>query len=105
MLYEKDGTRGIASLSALLVDKYGFSREIVRTLVLKYPSVLGKTTGQLEYFFDNLKGKQKIDNVAAMKLVFEVPILLNVDVVAKSKQIEELFEVYHEISAKEVTEI
>jgi len=40
-----------------------------------------------------------------MKLVFEVPVLLNTDIVAKSKEIEELFEIYHSISAHEVTEI
>jgi len=105
LLYDKDSTRGIAALTALLVGKYDFSQEIVRTLVLKYPTVLGKTTGQLEYFFDSLNGKQKIDHVTAMRLVFEVPILLNVDVVSKAKEIEELFQVYHKISAEEVTEI
>lgn len=77
----------------------------MRTLVLKYPQVLGKTTGQLEHFFDSLKSKQNIDRVTAMRLVYEVPILLNVDINAKSKEVEELFQLYHQIAAEEVTEI
>ena len=45
MLYDKDENKGIAALTNLLVDKYGFNQDVVRTLVLKYPQILGKTTG------------------------------------------------------------
>ena len=41
MLYEKDPERGIESLTKLLVDELGFNKDLVRTLVLKYPAILG----------------------------------------------------------------
>ena len=43
MLYEKHSDKGIEALSTLLQGKYGFSQELVRTLVLKHPQVLGKS--------------------------------------------------------------
>lgn len=43
--------------------------------------------------------------MTTMKLVFEIPILLNTDIAVKSKEIEELFRVYHEITPAEVTNI
>jgi hypothetical protein len=52
LLYDKDENKGIASLSDLLTGKYGFSQELVRTLVLKYPQVLGKSKSSIEHFFD-----------------------------------------------------
>ena len=40
-----------------------------------------------------------------MKLIFEVPVLLNTDVPKQAKEIEELFQIYHGITADEVTQI
>jgi hypothetical protein len=40
-----------------------------------------------------------------MNKVFDVPALLSIDLGAKVKEVEELFEVYHEIKPEQVTEI
>ena len=40
-----------------------------------------------------------------MKMVFDVPKLLETDVPVKTKEIDELFKVYHDISAAEVNDI
>jgi hypothetical protein len=37
MIYEMDSEKGIESLSKLLTGKFGFGKELIRTLVLKYP--------------------------------------------------------------------
>ena len=93
------------ALSELLVDHYGFRKELVRTLVLKYPAILNMSKGQLRTFFNFMKQSKGIDENAAIKMVFNVPPLLNVDIGVKAKELEELFQIYHKISAAEVTEI
>ena len=48
-------------MASVLKDKYGFSTELVKTLVLKHPPILGRTSRQLEYFFDWMSHNRKID--------------------------------------------
>ena len=45
LLYDRDQDTGIQALTELLYEEYGFSKELVRTLVLKNPSVLSKSKG------------------------------------------------------------
>ena len=104
-MYDKDPKRGIKALSNLLVGQYGMSQELVRTLVLKYPRILNKSDTAIVSLFDYLKGNKGIEELTAMKLIFDVPVLLSEDVPAKAKEIEELFYVYHGITADEVTQI
>ena len=40
-----------------------------------------------------------------MELVFEVPALLNIDIASKSKEVEELFGIYHKITPNDVRKI
>ena len=56
-LFWKDQTDGcgIASLVELLVDKYGFNLETVKTLVVKYPAILSKSQDQIENTFKLLE--------------------------------------------------
>lgn len=105
IMYNQHANKGMESLSNLLVGKYGFSKELVRTLVLKYPKVLGQSDKHITTFFEYMKNQKGIDEMTTMKLVFEIPILLNTDIAVKSKEIEELFRVYHEITPAEVTNI
>jgi len=83
----------------------GFGKELVRTLVLKFPQVLGTSTGHIRAFFHYMKSNKNIEFVETMKYVFEVPILLTTDVPVKSREIEEMFYLYHKIEAEEVTEV
>lgn len=104
-MYDKEPKKGIEALSKIFVDKYGMSKELVKTLILKYPRVLNLSDGAIVNFFDYLKANKNIDELTAMKLVFDVPLLLSTDVPKQAKEIEELFQVYHGISADEVTQI
>jgi len=74
-------------------------------LVLKNPTVLSKTKGQINFFFDYFNRNKQIDEKTLMKLVFEVPVLLNVDIALKAKEIEELFKVYHQMTSEDVKSI
>ena len=69
-MYNQSSTKGMEALSNLLVGKYGFSKELVRTLVLKYPQVLGMSDASINSFFEYMKGTKGIDEMTTMKLVF-----------------------------------
>ena len=79
-MYDKDPNKGINALSKLLVNKYGMSKDLVKTLVLKYPKILSKSDNAINNFFDYMKSSKNIDELTTMKLVFDVPLLLNIDV-------------------------
>ena len=104
-MYDKDPKKGIEALSKVFVDKYGMNKELVKTLILKYPRVLNLSDGTIINFFEYMKVSKNIDELTAMKIVFDVPLLLSTDVPKQAKEIEELFQVYHGISADEVTQI
>lgn len=74
-------------------------------MVLKNPSILGKSKGQINFFFEYMNRNKQIDETTTMQKVFEVPALLNVDIAVKSKEVDELFRVYHDISPAEVKSI
>ena len=42
---------GMNTLNKLFVEKKGFELDIVRTLVIKYPYILGKREEELEKYF------------------------------------------------------
>ena len=52
-----------------------------------------------------MKVNKGIEEYDTMKMIFDVPVLLNTDVATQSKEIEELFSVYHDIQKEQVTEI
>ena len=96
---------GIEAVSSLLKDKYGFNNELVRTLVLKNPAILGKSKGQINFFFEWMRRNKQIDATTTMQKVFEVPSLLNVDIAVKAKEVDELFEIYHGMTPADVKSI
>ena len=104
-LYDKSDELGVDAIASLLIEKFGFSNELVKTLVLKNPHVLGKPRSHIEALFQFLKKEKNIDELTAMRLIFAVPAILQLDIVARSREVEELFRIYHEVSAQEVTEI
>ena len=105
LMYDKDESTGITALSELLISKYGATQDLVRTLVLKHPSVLGLSTQSIEETFDQLRDSKGIDYSDSLKLVFDVPALLSLDIAARSAEIEELFHIYHKIEVDQVTQI
>ena len=52
-----------------------------------------------------MKRNKQIDEQTVMKKVFEVPALLNVDIAVKSKEVDELFSIYHDIGPEDVKSI
>jgi len=46
-----DDQDGLTDLRKFFVDKYGFTIEQLRTLVVKYPYIVGKSHTHLEDFF------------------------------------------------------
>ena len=48
---EKKGNVGLKALRAYFVEEHGFSEELVRTLVAKYPHILSKSTEHIENTF------------------------------------------------------
>ena len=106
LLYDNDKDKGMKALGELLIDTMGFNRELIRTLVLRYPTLLNISRGQIEHFFLYMERSKKLDKQEAMQLVFQVPALLNIsNIGAKAKEVDELFQIYHEIPSTEVTEV
>lgn len=104
-LYDMNDQTGIKAISSLLKEEYGFKKELIRTLVLKSPTILGKTKSQIKFFFNYMKQTKEIDEITTMQKIFEVPALLNVDIASKSSEVDELFDVYHKITPEEVKDI
>ena len=96
LLWQKerlDGERGIRALQQFFVGKYGFSRELLRTLVVKYPAILSKDVSDIQAVFDTLE-KEGISSSESIKLIFECPKLLSIDLEAKMDRIFYLFDLY-----------
>jgi len=91
------------ALNKYFVETHGFSEELVRTLVFKYPVILSKQIEHIESVFNILDTKTGIKRAEAMKLIFECPRLLSIDLVKQMDEVFFLFDLYHKISKEEVT--
>jgi len=69
---------GIHVLKGFFVDKKGFDLDVVRTLVVKYPFILGKDEEHLNKFFDILK-EHGLTDEEIMKYLVETPKLISMD--------------------------
>ena len=61
-MYDQEPNKGMQALSKLLVNEYKFSKELIRTLVLKYPKILNISAAELKQFFNYMKQTREIDN-------------------------------------------
>lgn len=104
LFWEKDLSKGIAMLEALFVKKYGFDIELVRTLVVKYPFILSKSQEHLEGVFAALQ-ENGVSHAEAIKLIFECPKLVSVNLQDQIKETMTLFNLYHKISAEQVMDV
>jgi len=79
--------------------------EALRTLIVRYPFVLSKTTDDLKAFFETLKS-QGLTEEESMKALLECPKLISKRDLAKQiKEIQFLFRLYHGITEQELTEV
>jgi hypothetical protein len=96
ILWRESQKTGMNVLRDFFVKKYGFDIELVRTLVVKYPFILSKTQEQLESVFAILD-KQGVPPMESIRLIFECPKLVSVDLEKRISETLDLFELYHKI--------
>jgi hypothetical protein len=78
--------------------------ELVRTLVVKYPYILSKDQEQLEATFSILEQKG-VSRPEIVKLIFECPKLLSINLENQITECLHLFDLYHKISEEQVFDI
>lgn len=97
ILFEKDESDGMNLLNRVLVEKKGFLLDTVRTLVVKYPYILGKPEEQLLNYFKTMNEFGLSDD-EAMRFLLECPKLISIDLEEKSKEIFFIYNLYHKIN-------
>lgn len=93
--------QGMNAINKFFVETKGFDLDTVRTLVVKYPYILGKTIDEFEQFFNIMKSKE-LSEEETMRILLECPKLVSKDLDKQMKEIFFLFNLYHGISEKEV---
>ena len=78
LFWQNNTKTGLVTLEEFFVKKYGFDIELVRTLVVKYPYILSKSSEELESVFSVLESKG-VKAQEAMKLIFDCPKLVSID--------------------------
>lgn len=81
LLFEEDHEqhKGIKSLEKVLCEENGFSAEMLRTLILRFPTVLSKTEDEVREYF-NIMGKYDINKQDAMDYLLQCPKIITVDI-------------------------
>lgn len=104
LFWEDNTTTGLLTLENFFCKKYGFDLELVRTIVVKYPYILSKTTEQLETVFRVLESKG-VAPQEAMKLIFDCPKLVSINLEDSIEKTLFLFDMYHQIGQEEVMDL
>ncbi len=95
ILFEQEGENtGIKMVKKFFVDEKRFDMDALRTLVVKYPYILGKTRNDIDSFF-NLMNRLGLNEVEAMKALLECPKLISKNLEKQIKEITFLFNLYH----------
>jgi len=87
----------LKALREYFVDTHGFSMELVRTLVVKFPVILSKDIAHIEGVFNTLDTRAGISRADAMKLIFECPKLLSINLNSNMDEVFFLFDLYFKI--------
>ena len=95
---------GIQHIYKYFVDKKGFEKDVVRSLVMKYPYILGKSEKHLDQYFA-LLGSKGISEVVAMRQLLECPKLISVNLEEQMKEIFFLMNLYNGLSEEDVLSI
>jgi len=93
---------GMVALQKLFIDKHGFSKELLRTLVVKYPVILSKEADHIQSVFDLLEKECGLTPAQSMKLIFDCPKLLSVKLDQRMEKILFFFELYHGFTTAQV---
>ena len=97
LFWQNNTKTGLVTLEEFFVKKYGFDIELVRTLVVKYPYILSKSSEELE--------SKGVKAQEAMKLIFDCPKLVSIDLEGSIEKTLYLFDLYHKIGQAEVMEL
>lgn len=80
------------------MEEHGFEIDMVRTLVIRYPYILSKTSAELTKFFE-IMAKQGITEEETMRALLDVPKLISKkDLEHQIKEIQFIFKLYHGIT-------
>ncbi len=105
ILYDIDGkSHGMNVLYDYFVKVKGFELDALRTLIVKYPYILSKTSAELESYFQIMK-ELGLTEKEAMKSLLDCPKLVSKNLDHQVKEITFLFNLYHGINEREVMEI
>lgn len=79
ILFEKEEANvGLKMLWRFFVEERKFDIDVLRTLIMKYPSILGKKEEQLSSYF-TLLSEHNVGEDDAMKYLLECPRLISFD--------------------------
>jgi hypothetical protein len=104
IILDESQSEGIHVINRYLVEKKGFDKDILRTLIVKYPYILGKDEQALDTYF-RLLGQQGFSDDDAMRALLDCPKLISMDLESQMKEVFFLCNLYHGITEKEVMDI
>ena len=84
--YEDDGKVGFGALEKLFIHELGYDKELLKTLVIKYPAILSKEIDHIKNVLTIIEAEGSTKQ-EAVKLVFECPKLLSGDLASNIKTI------------------
>ena len=101
IILDETQKEGIHVIYRYFAERKGFDKDIVRTLVVKYPYILSKDEESLETYF-RLLSQQGYTDDDSMRALLECPKLISMKLESQMKEIFFQFGLYHKISEKEV---
>lgn len=78
-----------------------YSKELLRTIVVKYPQILGRNVEEIKNVYTILE-REGVRRNELTKLLFECPKLFTIELEKNMEEIFHLFDLYHKISREEV---
>lgn len=98
----KDG--GLSTMVSFFVDQKNFDLDVVRTLILRRPSLLSKKEADFHNFF-SLMEKHGMTEDEIIKALIEAPKVMQTNIEHQMKEIFFLFNLYHGIKEQDVMDI
>ena len=80
--YEDSGKLGFGALEKFFVEELGYEKELLKTLVIKYPAILSKEIDYIKGTLKVIEG-EGFTQEEAVKLIFECPKLFSFDLAEK----------------------
>ena len=99
--YEDSGKVGFGALENFFVEELGYEKELLKTLIIKYPAILSKEIDHIKSVLKIIEA-EGFTQEEAVKLTFECPKLFSFDLASNIKAIQKSFEIYHKFSPAQV---